>query len=387
MGAHGRDAHCARRSVAGIGAACSARAAAGGMLGALAIGAMAVAAAAHAKGGVLPPYRRPGPSVAFVTETGSSPATVWLTEDLGRTRTRLGPGAQPLVAPSGQQVAASLFGTGANSNSGPALAIYWTDGRPPIQVLNLATATATPLAWSRDLRYVAVQLQSTSPGNAASGSGLVVVDISLHTVDRVASGQIYGASFAPNGSDQLVYGRSSSLSLSAPVNLYIGRPDGTAQRRLTRDGRSLNPVWGGRGIAYDRERLRRNDAPVYQIWLRSPTGPGIRRLTNIHVRTLASGLVPLAFTGKRLLAEFEGQDTSEAWTLQLPSARLRRLTVRGRSVIGAGLSGDGTQVLVDEGGLNEPASGGRVAVMPFSGGRSTVLVAHGSQASWDGRTR
>jgi hypothetical protein len=30
------------------------------------------------------------------------------------------------------------------------------------------------------------------------------------------------------------------------------------------------------------------------------------------------------------------------------------------------------------------ASSGRVALIPFTGGRSKVLVAHGSQASWNG---
>jgi hypothetical protein len=104
------------------------------------------------------------------------------------------------------------------------------------------------------------------------------------------------------------------------------------------------------------------------------------------VRTLVSGLVPLAFSadGSRLLAQFEGQDTIEAWTVRVPSGRARRLTVRGQSVQAAGLSSDGKTVLIDEGGLDSPASAGRVATMPFSGGLSKLLVAHGSQSSWNG---
>jgi hypothetical protein len=323
--------------------------------------------------------------VAYVTETAQSPASVWVTRADGREKMRLGPGAQPLIAPSGEQVAASLFGSGASSESGPALAIYSTQGAAPLTYLNLATATATPLAWSRDLRYVAVALQSSS-ANAARGSGLVVIDLGAHTLTRIARGQIYGASFAPDGSDRIVYGRAASLSLPAPVNVYRSGPDGSGLTALTRDGRSLNPVWGNHGIAYDRERLRRNDAPVYQIWLRSATGSGLRRLTNIRVPTLVSGLVPLAFShdGTRLLAEFEGQDTSEAWTVRVARARAHRLTVRGRSVQGAGISRDGATLLVEQGGLGEPASGGRVATIPFAGGRAKVVVAHGAQASWNG---
>jgi hypothetical protein len=50
----------------------------------------------------------------------------------------------------------------------------------------------------------------------------------------------------------------------------------------------------------------------------------------------------------------------------------------------AGLSTDGATVLVNEGGVDGPASEGRVATLPFAGGRTTVLAAQGSQASWNG---
>src|ERR1019366_4703716 len=152
-----------------------------------------------------------------------------------------------------------------------------------------------------------------------------------------------------------------------------------------RGGRRLNPVWGPRYIAYDRERLRRNDASVFQIWL-SPTGGGrARRLTDVRVPSLVSGLVPLAFSGSgsRLLAEYEGQDTSEAWTVGVASGRTHHITVRGQPVQGAGLSRDGATLLIDEKGFESPPSDGRVATVPFAGGRPRVLVAHGSQASWN----
>jgi hypothetical protein len=144
-------------------------------------------------------------------------------------------------------------------------------------------------------------------------------------------------------------------------------------------------VWGSRGIAYNKKRLRGNDAPVYQIWLRSPSGARVRRLTNIRVRSLASGLVPLAFSsdGKRLLAEFEGQDTSEAWTVRVPTGTARRVTVRGRAVVGTGISRSGRTLLVEEGSFLEEASAGRISTVPFAGGPSRVLISHGAQSSWN----
>jgi hypothetical protein len=50
----------------------------------------------------------------------------------------------------------------------------------------------------------------------------------------------------------------------------------------------------------------------------------------------------------------------------------------------AGLSRDGRTVLIDEQALQGPASDGRVARIPFAGGHAKVLIAHGSQASWNG---
>lgn len=326
------------------------------------------------------------PTVAYVTQSGAAPPSVWTVRTDGTQVLRLGTGFSPLISPNGRQVAASLFGTSA-TETGPALAVYSTTGAAPQTFLSLAGGNAQPLAWSRDERYVAVGFTSNAVKNTPQKSGLVIVDLVTDSAKTITNGQIFGASFAPNGSDEIVYGRTLSESLTAPVNLYRSKVDGSQTVALTRDGRSLYPVWGPSVIAYDHERLRRNDAPVFQIWLRSATGSSVRRLTNIRVRTLVSGLVPIAFSadGGKLLAEFTGQDTSEAWTVRVATGRARRLTARSRrNLQAAGISSDGNTVLVDEGGFEGPASDGRVATMPFAGGRSTMIVSHGSQASWNG---
>jgi hypothetical protein len=324
-------------------------------------------------------------TIAYVTESGAAPPVVWTMRGDGSRKARLGPGLSPLVAPSGDQVAAALLGTGEHE-TGPALAIYSTTGSAPLRYFSLADERATPLAWSRDGRYVAVDLQSTAIKNTARLSGLAIVDLQAGAAQVIARGQVYGASFAPNGGDEIVYGLSSSQALSARVNVFRSQADGSGRVALTRDGRSLYPIWGPGAIAYDRERLRRNDAPVYQIWLRSTSASHARKLTKVRVRSLVSGLVPLAFSsdGRRLLAQFEGQDTSEAWTVRVPSGRARRLRAGGRSVQAAALSADGRTVLINGGGFLGPASEGRVATVPFAGGRQKLLAAHGSQASWNG---
>jgi Tol biopolymer transport system component len=324
--------------------------------------------------------------LTYLTETATSTSKVWVASLSGGAGKLLGPGQQPLLAPDGRSVAVSLFGVSPGvSEHGPSIGIYPAEGGPIANYLSLETATATPLAWSPDSRYLAVYRQSNEVTNIAAGSGLDVIDTQTATVTSIAEGAIYGASFARDGSDRLVFALAHSLSGAAATNLYVSEADGMDLHRITSDGRSLNPVWGPSYIAYDRERLRR-EAPEYQIWLASSSGARVRRVTHVPAGPLVEGLVPLAFSasGSRLLAEFEGEDTSGAYAVNVASGRAREVTVHGHAVQGAGISSDGSTLLIDEDAFEQAPSNGRVATIPFAGGHSKVLVAHGSQASWNG---
>ena len=317
------------------------------------------------------------------TASASSQPQVWAL-GMGTTSELLGPGQEPLLSPDGTLVAASLSASG---DSGPSLAIYPVAPGPAHTYGNLAGATAEPLAWSPDAKYLAVSFDATSVGDAqARDSSLAVIEVQTGAVRTIAHGFVQGASFAPNGSDELAFGLTQSFTEGAAVNIHIVEADGSHARLLTHDGHGLNPVWGSVGIAYDRERPRHLEFPVYEIWLARPRGGRARQLTHVKVGALVSGLVPLAFsaTGSRLLAEFEGQDTSAAWTVNVGSASARALTTPGRhSLQGAGISRDGSTVLVDEDSFESPPSAGRIITVPFGGGPAHVLVAHSAQASWN----
>jgi Tol biopolymer transport system component len=320
--------------------------------------------------------------LAYATGTETSPLQVWAAGPSGAPPELLGAGLEPLLSPTGKLVAASL----SDSNSGPALAVYSVAGAPARTYASLTSVTAQPLAFSPDSKYLAVSLISTAIKNMGKRSSLAVIDLETGAMRTIAHGIPEGASFAPEGSDMLAYGLASSYQLTAPVDIHVSAPDGSGARLFTHDGRSLNPVWGSSGIAYDRERLRHLEAPVYQIWLASPSGGGARQLTHLKINPLVEGLVPLAFSadGSNLLAEFEGEDTSAAWTVDLTSGRVRELTTPGRHTLeGAGISQDGTTVLVDEDSLQSPPSSGRIVLIPFDGGSAHVLVAHAGEASWN----
>lgn len=325
------------------------------------------------------------PRLAYVTSSDKQPeSTVWVAAANGSSPLELGPGFQPLVSPSGQSVAAGLFGA---SETGPSLALYPALGGTPQTFGELASQTAYPLSWSPDSRYLAVALQSTGLKNVAARSGLGILDTTTGTLRTIAAGVVYGASFSPEG-DRIVFARSRSQSFTAAVNLYTAAANGARLRRITSDGRSLNPVWDPAHpglIAYDRERLRHGDAPVYQVWLRGLGSGRSRRLTSIRVHSLVSGLVPLGFSssGTHLLAEFEGQDTSEAWAVQVPSGRARPIRIKRQSAVGGGISRDGSRLLVYRGDFEGPAGNDSIFTVPFSGGAPKLLVAHAAQASWN----
>lgn len=348
-------------------------------LSALALAATAVALACSGGAAAAPASTSGTAALAYVTGTAQSTPAVWVANARGGEARRLGVGEDPLISPDGRWVAASQFG----AEGSPALALFPASGAPASTYLSLGQVYTQPLAWSPDSRYVAVAV-SAADATEAARSTLDLLDTATGALTVLAHGEVQGASFAPDGSDRVVYGLSSSLSPGAAVNLYVTSPDGSGTHALTSNGRSLNPVWGARGIVFDRERPRRL-APEYQLWLMPAAGGAPRALPRVRVAPLLVGLVPIAVSssGSRLLAEFEGEDTSEAWTVSLSPRRARPLTLRGHFLMGAGISSGGGTVLVDEDALESPPSSGRVATVPFGGGRARVLVPHGAGASWN----
>jgi hypothetical protein len=342
-----------------------------------------VAANARVRAASAPAVQTPLPpeaAVAYVTGTAFSPEQLWVL--VGGESRLLGEGQQPLVAPDGLVLAAALPGGAA----GPALVVYaTTTGARLLSYGNAATASVVPLAFSDDSTYLAVAVNSDAVSNVAKRSSLVVIDMETGVATTIAHGIVRGASFAPGESDALAYGLASSEGERAVNNVFVWEPVGQIRAQLTGDGRSLNPVWGADGIVYDRERRRRLEFPEYQIWLRPANGDRPRQLTHVHVGPLVGGLVPVAFSpgGGQLLAEFEGQDTSAAWTVVTASGRARELRSGHHSLMAAGISAYGTTVLLDEDSFENPPSSGRIVTMPFAGGPTHTLVAHGGQASWN----
>jgi WD40 repeat protein len=308
--------------------------------------------------------------LAYVTGLAGTHPLVHVANADGSGAIVLGTGVDALISPNGENVAIVTPYT----RRGTSLVVRSSVGGAE-RTLVSASDSVGQIAWSADGSRLAVVVDTTR---------LDVIDLATSTRRTIARGQIQGASFSPDGT-RIAYARSRSARLSARVNVLVAQADGSGAHAITHDGRSLYPLWGPRKIAYTHERLRRQDAPVYQLRVMRPDGGGVRQLTHMRIPRLVSGLTATAWSadGGRLLAEYGGQDTSEAWTVDVRSVRARDLTGRFDGTIGRGLSPDGRTVLVQRGYFDDPQHQS-IATIPFGGGRATVLVRHGGAPSWGG---
>lgn len=331
------------------------------------------------------------PTVAHATltfvRTPFHPA-VWVAEDDGANPRKLVSGTNPRVSPNGQIVAFLHQGKGRSSQ--PELMLVPADGSAPVSRLAVGWRETSAFSWSPDSVSIAAVL-----GPEIGPKRLVLIDVATGAQQTIARGFFSGVSFAPGigQGGQLAYGRSASEGFPASTDVYrYDIPSGQPIRvpvpvRLTRDHRSTSPLWGPAGKIVFVKQLgakQRKYGPKNELYLMDPAGKRVRRLTHTKVSPLLLGLFPTQWSGngKRLLAQFEGQDTTYAVTVNPKTGAQRPLVeATEQGVVGTGLSADGRLVLGATGGF-EPGPGHDVVTIPYGGGKPTLLVNNAFEPSW-----
>jgi hypothetical protein len=306
-------------------------------------------------------------TLVYVKQTTAGQFRVHVADDDGSNPHRLGLGDSPTVSPDGRWVA------------------WISPGDTQKVMLRLADRSrkARVVASSAFLHDLHFSPNSKSLAFVQS-KRLLVYDIKARKASKAASGHINGYAFSLD-SKSVAFGTSGQDdSFDAPSDLYRVGIDGGPRVRITRDRKSLNPLWGARGIIHDRQHRRAGDAPSYNLFEVQPDGGSLRRITALRIPPLVSGLVPLELSanGKRLLAEFEGQDTSVGFAVNPENGKVRALSRDSENgFVAANLSADGRTVLGHTGGP-DPGRAANVVTMPYRGGKAKVLVKHAAFPDW-----
>jgi len=327
------------------------------------------------------------PSLAHATLTfvrNPFKPLVWLANDNGSHAHQFAAGTNPRISPDGESVAYSPVKGGSFSSE---LVVASVADRASPRRLLANWREPFDFAWSPDSSTIAA-----IRGPEVGAKNLVLIDLASGSVQTVASGYFSGVSFDPEGG-QLVYARAGSETYPPRSDVYrFEIPLGESIRyvppvRLTQDHRSTNPLWGPTGKIVFVKLLgakQRRYGPKNELYLMNPAGKRVQRLTHTSVGQLLQGLYPTQWSanGKRLLAQFSGQDTSYAVTVNPQTGTQRPLVeATEQGFAGAALSADGKLVLGAGGGF-EPGPGHNVATIPYSGGKPKVLAKNAFEPGW-----
>jgi WD40 repeat protein len=305
--------------------------------------------------------------LVYVKRPNSAHPQVWVAQDDGTGALKLGSGVQPVISPDAKWVAWRAFGSRER-----VLLARATGGTPKRIVRSLLVGD---LRFSPDSTKLGITLRKR----------LLVHDLVTHETSTVANGFIRGFSFSPD-SKALVYGTAgTNEAFDAPADLYALQLASDGKTRVTRDRKSLNPLWGPDGYIYhDRQIRRPGDAPTYNLFAIHPDGGALRRITSLKIPHLLSGLVPIEISSdaKRLLALFTGQDTAFGFAVNPVSGHTRSLSKKAETgFVATDLSADGRLVLGMTGGP-DPAARHNVVTVPWLGGSPTVLVRGATTPQW-----
>jgi dipeptidyl aminopeptidase/acylaminoacyl peptidase len=292
---------------------------------------------------------------ATATRSDESHEWIWRARPDGTHRVRLVRGRQPQLSPNGRLVA--------YTRSPRELFVVSISGGKPklLRRFRGHDAFVAGFVWSPTSREIAT----------VEGRSLVLVDVDSGRTRTVATSHkrlvgVGDPSFSPDGS-RIVYDRFDQTG--SDLELFDARTGRT--RKLTSDHRSMFPVWGPRGIAYERDR---------DVWLLDPDRSLVRRLTHTRAR-----IAPAAWSadGKRLLAANPAIHNGRLWAVDVRSGRARDLTGWVGDLFPQGLSRNGKTILAAIGCGGTVSPFGVVETLPFAGGRAHVIVKGPCRASWN----
>ncbi|HSK51038.1 MAG TPA: hypothetical protein VK889_11175 [Solirubrobacterales bacterium] len=315
----------------------------------------------------------------LVFTRGHLQPVVWAAGDDGTKARPIAKGTYPRVSPDGNSVVYYRIRKSTNYRQEMVLSKIDGTGKPKVMLPRWSEPFS--FDWSPDSSTIVAVT-----GPELGKKRLVSIDVASGKQKTIARGYFSGVSFDWD-ENQIAYGKANSERYPPKVNVFTTHLERGTTERLTSDKRSLYPLWGPKDRIVFVKLLggkKRRYGPKNDLFLMNEEGEVERRITNTKVGPLLAGLTPTAWSedGDRLLAEFGGQDTSYAVTVDPLTGAERPLTKkRETGLVGADLSMDGSTVLGSIGGF-EPGPGHKVVAIPYTGGKPKVLAKNASEPDW-----
>jgi Tol biopolymer transport system component len=313
-------------------------------------------------------------SLTFVRN--QSNPTVYVADDNGSGIKKVESGYSPHMSPDGASVAYFHEGPGHAAE----LKLAPTSGGPG-KTLMVGWRETYELAFSTNSEVIAA-LRGPEIGKRK----LVLITVATGAQKVIATGYFSGFDFSPEG-NELVYAKANSEKYPPRSDIYRVSAAGGKAVALTSDHKSEYPLWGPTGKIVFVKLLdadKRKYGPKNELYLMNEKGKQVKRLTHTSVDQLLQGLFPTAWSGdgKRILAEFGGQDTSYAVGVNALTGAQKPIVKAAESgFVGTALSSDGKTVLGYEGGF-DPGNKHRVVTVPFNGGKVKILVNNATEPDW-----
>jgi hypothetical protein len=316
--------------------------------------------------------------LAYTTYPKSGKDQVFSATAGGASRRKLGGGYVSSLSPNGAYVAAM-------NNSASGMVIYKSGGGT-IHVPSQAKHSDIETSWSPNSTQVAVSWNGTSIKHPTSGVDIISLPSGKILRSVSFSGQVVGVSFAPTAPGRVAFVRTAASQAGGIGSLEVLTTSTGKTSTLVKNKRVGYPLWTRYGIVYDSITPRGKDSyPAFQLMLRR--NGKTTQITHMKIPALDAGLTPIAASssGTRIIADFGGEDNTNAYSVVLTSHAVHKITIKGATgeMSADGISADGTQLLINYGSFEQPTSKKSViASVPFAGGKPKILVHGASSPAW-----